>query len=375
MANERPMSGHLSDLARYAQQDIMSVEPPLLEQYRDAPVHDQTVILQLVAVRPLALWSLEQHIGIASGARGTSELNGQKRRYSERDLVALMWLRERVIEGEAPQEAGARLIAAQRQRNSGSLNSGGLSSGPLSGAGRSGSLGGGHRASGRNSGPIEMTGQDAPYPNLPPQPRYPLTSSGQLASTESPTGSFQPLRDYPDGASGGFGAPVYPPNGPYTPGADRGDYPTGSWNSGRQPSGSWNSGALPYASGPRPPNTSRPLNANASRPLNQYGAGYGADAPRAAAPSGRLGSVYGAPIPITRPPNGFDAARDQTAARELRGLVAPLMQAFARFDTTIANRLIQQSLERFSVEVVCLGLVQPAIIRVGDLWSRNEMTA
>lgn len=356
MENERPVSGHLSDLTRHAHQDIMGVEPPALEQYRDAPVYDHTVILRLVAVRPLALWSLEQHIGIASGARGTAELGGQKRRYSERDLVALLWLRERVVEGESPQEAGARLIASQRLRNSGALNSGFLGD-----AGQTGSLGAAQYAPGRNSGALTMGGQQ---PTYPPPPRHPAIHSGPLTALDSPTGPIPSMREYAAGGTGGLSASAYPTGGAYTPGVERGEYPNGSWGSG----------PLGYANTPRAGATSRPLSASASRPLNSYGADATATTPRAAAPSGRLGSIYGAPVPITRPPSGFDAAHDQATARELRGAVNPLKDAFSRFDTTSANRLMQQALERYSIEVVCLGLVQPTIARISELWSKSELS-
>lgn len=363
--NEPPVSGHLSDVARYARQDIMSVEPPALQTYRDAPIYDHTVILQLVGVRPLALWAWEQHIGISVGARGTSELSGQKRRYSERDLVALLWLRERVIDGEAPQEAGARLIAAQRLRNSGALNSGalnsgglssgglgsnglnagGISSGDLAGGGQSGSLGGAQVAPGQYSGPLAAGGQSGAYPGHPPQRRY----------TPSHSGPLQPI-DPPLGATGGLGGSAYAANEPYIAGMSEGEYPSGSWATGGLSS-----------SGQTRPGAS-------SRPLTDRGVAFGASAPRPSGQTGRLGSVYSAPMPIVRPASGYDAARDQATARELRWLVSPMMEAFSRFDTAIANRLIQQALERYSVEVVCLGLAQPTIARVSELWSRSELT-
>lgn len=349
MVNERPVSGRLSDLTRSAQHDIMSADPPALERYLDAPVYDQSIILQLVAVRPLALWSLEQHIGIVSGARGMSETNGQKRRYSERDLVALLWLRERVVEGETPQDAGARLIAAQRLRNSGVQNSGGLSTG-----GTSGSLGAAQAA------PIHHTGaldSGEPGSNYLTQPRFPAVHSGPLSSLDA---AQQPPRTTGGLSGQGYSTgALYPASGP-----DRGDYPGGSWASGSQ-----------HLSGtPRPGVGSRPLGPNGTRPLNQMGAGYATNSPLSAGPSGRLGGVYSAPAPITRPPHEFDPARDQMTAHELRTAVAPLMQAFSRFDTSIANRLIQHALERYSVEVVCLGLVQPTITRISELWSRSELT-
>lgn len=342
--NERPMSGQLSDVARYARQDIMSVEPPLLENYRDAPVYDHTLILQLVAVRPLALWALEQHLGISSGPRGAVEQSGQKRRYSERDLVALLWMRERVVEGEPPQDASARLIAAQRLRNSGALSLGGPS----------GALGGAQLAFGPRSGALDAGSQNTPYPGYPPQGRFVPTPTGTLTFGEYPSGSFQPPLEQ-TGQTGALGGSMYLPDGAHPADVSHGEYPSGSWTGGAQP----------FTNPPRPQNPSRPLTDRMAHTQT---------APHASVTTGRLGSNYTSPMPITRPSSGFDAARDQVTARDLRWMVSPLMQAFSRFDTPDANRLMQQAMEQYSVETVCLGLVQPTIARITELWSRSELT-
>ncbi len=338
--NERPMSGQLSDVARYARQDIMSVEPPLLENYRDAPVYDHTLILQLVAVRPLALWALEQHLGISSGPRGAVEQSGHKRRYSERDLVALLWMRERVVEGEPPQEASARLIAAQRLRNSGALSLGGP--------------GGSQLTSGARSGTLDMDSQNTPYPGYPPQGRFVPTPTGTLTFGEYPSGSFQPPLEQ-TGKTGALGNSMYMSE----------DVHPGDMRHGEYPSGSWADSAQPLTPPARPQNPSRPLNNRITNTqvLPQVGGG-----------TGRLGSNYTAPMPIARPASSFDAARDQITARDLRWMVSPLMQAFSRFDTPGANRLMQQAMEQYSVEAICLGLVQPTITRITDLWSKSELT-
>jgi methanogenic corrinoid protein MtbC1 len=60
--------------------------------------------------------------------------------------------------------------------------------------------------------------------------------------------------------------------------------------------------------------------------------------------------------------------------RELRTLVQPLLRAFATFDTFTANGLVEEALSAHSVETVCVGLLQPALNRVGELWARHEMT-
>ncbi len=392
--NESPMSGPLSDVTRYAQQDIMSVEPPILENYRDTPIYDHALIMKLVAVRPLALWVLEQHIGLSSGARGAPDPSGQKRRYSERDLVALLWLRERIVEGEPPPEAGARLIAAQRSRNSGALNSGGLkptgspTSGPLGGDRPGGALGSaqaGQRLWGEAPG---ASGPNMPFVGYPPQGRFVYTPTGKLAFGEYPSGSFQPAQpafELQSGPPDSLGGSMYATNAPFASDMTGAEFPSGSWTDSGLPSTtpmrSLNPSRALDASRPlnptRPPNPSRPLNPtrppNPSRPLGDRVA-QAQTAPQMGGLSGRLGPIYGAPTPISRPQSGFDPVHDQATARELRWMVAPMMQAFSSFDTPSANRLMQQALEQYSVEVVCLGLIQPTIARISDLWSRSELT-
>jgi methanogenic corrinoid protein MtbC1 len=341
--NERPTSGPLSDIARYARQDIMSLEPPILENYRDAPVYDHAVILSQVAIRPLALYALEQHLGISSGARGAGEPGGQRRRYSDRDLIALLWMRERIIAGESPDKASERLIRAQRRRNSGALwMSGQLGNDPITGV---------------------PTGQIAQHPGYP-QGRFSSTDTGTLTFGEYPSGQFTPPAARQSGISGALGGASYTTGAMSSAGAIPGEYPSGSWGNPPETPPPLSRSLNPS----RPFHPSRPLPGNPAHTLS---------GPQAGGASGRLGAVYSAPTApaaITRPTNGFDPVRDQFSAKELRWQVSPLMNTFSRFDTRGANRLIQQALEQFGVEVVCLGLVQPTIARVSDLWSKSELT-
>jgi methanogenic corrinoid protein MtbC1 len=54
--------------------------------------------------------------------------------------------------------------------------------------------------------------------------------------------------------------------------------------------------------------------------------------------------------------------------------VQPLIRAFATFDTYTSNRLVDEALGGHSIETVCVGLLQPALNRVSDLWAHREMT-
>lgn len=51
-----------------------------------------------------------------------------------------------------------------------------------------------------------------------------------------------------------------------------------------------------------------------------------------------------------------------------------LLDAFTAFDTTSADRVIDEGLARFSVEAFCAQLVEPVLNEVGVRWSRNELS-
>ena len=87
--------------------------PPNLADYANTPRYDLATIVQLVGVRPMILWGWEQQLGIPAPTRISDEI-GAVRRYSERDLVASIWLRDQILNGVSPVEAAARLRAAQR---------------------------------------------------------------------------------------------------------------------------------------------------------------------------------------------------------------------------------------------------------------------
>ncbi len=89
--------------------------PPNFEQYSAELQYDFQTIVSFVGVRPMILWGWEQQLGVPSGSRAWDEAGMAGRRYSERDLVALLWLREQIINGKAPSDAAALLHEAQRR--------------------------------------------------------------------------------------------------------------------------------------------------------------------------------------------------------------------------------------------------------------------
>src|SRR5260221_10993555 len=89
-------------------------EPPNLADYPDEPQYDLATIVQLVGVRPMTLWAWEQQLNIPKPPRTSDGGSATPRHYSERDLIAAMWLRDQILAGHTPGEAAERLLAAQR---------------------------------------------------------------------------------------------------------------------------------------------------------------------------------------------------------------------------------------------------------------------
>ncbi len=82
---------------------------PNLLLYSDAPRYDLTSVAEFVGVRPVTLYSWEQNLGVPPrDITGDPSTNA---RYSERDLMALVWLREQVVFGVNPQLAADALRA------------------------------------------------------------------------------------------------------------------------------------------------------------------------------------------------------------------------------------------------------------------------
>jgi methanogenic corrinoid protein MtbC1 len=63
------------------------------------------------------------------------------------------------------------------------------------------------------------------------------------------------------------------------------------------------------------------------------------------------------------------------SAQDLQLVTPLLVRAFGAFDQQSVHRIIQETLSGHTVEDVCLNLLQPALMRIGELWSRRQMTA
>lgn len=345
-------------------------EPPNLAAYSPEPTYDLATIVQLVGVRPMILWGWEQQLGIPAPARTSpEESNGAIRRYSERDLVASIWLRDQILHGIAPNEAAARLLGAQRPsapddgqppsaRNS--LTQGPAPRGPVvtSPLRDSTFVQGRSPASGRLTWGVERGATSRPLGQFGPpsgvmrgEPSGPLMMNSSMAE---PAGD--PLRGGgPASNPGGFPGGIPPrmqtggPSGALGPVGPR---------SIPEPSASspWNSVQPPVS---RAPATSRPLAHIISTPSLP---------PRQDTFTGSEGGITASGVSWIGP--GMTPAR----GGELRALVPQLVRAFAAFDTYAAGRIVNEALTTRSVETVCISLLQPAQARASEMWARRELT-
>jgi methanogenic corrinoid protein MtbC1 len=338
MTHDNSQSGRLSEYWQLNQRGgLPSMEPPILSKLSDVAVYDVSTMVKILRVRPLALWTWEQQLGISNG-EPTADPNRQKRRYSERDLAALLWLRDEVIAGKTPQDAAARLLGAQRgMRDLRYGVSGAMTSGPLT---------------------LDPPGA-GPLPGM---------TSGELSSGAlfpPPSTAYQP--------------PMYDPARQARSDDDWNSTPTGSLGRATYPemSASGMRATHPVHSGPLERRTGEPWGSGArNAPPNMRQGGFSAGpAPQPGGASGRLGAIYGSALDQpTFPPRGFSMSQSLSSLRELRPAVPLLLQAFSRFDTARAHAIVTEALRAYGVENVCIGLAQPAVIRISELWSNSELS-
>ncbi|HEU5423918.1 MAG TPA: hypothetical protein VFU72_10290, partial [Nitrolancea sp.] len=122
-------------------------QPPDLMQRSGAPRYDAQDLARMLGVSIATLWNWEQNLGIPRPIPVRDERGGFLPRYSDRDVLAVLWLRDQLRAGASPVGAARRLFQAQRPggpqqggRSSGSLASA-PTSGPLARGATSGGLG------------------------------------------------------------------------------------------------------------------------------------------------------------------------------------------------------------------------------------------
>ncbi|HEX6121905.1 MAG TPA: cobalamin B12-binding domain-containing protein [Ktedonobacterales bacterium] len=242
--------------------------PPRLLDFETAPRYDLATVVHVLGVRQTTLLAWEQQLGIPALARHADAAD-VLRRYSERDLVALVWIRDRVLEGLPASEAIALLVRAQQ------------------------GMPPGHPEAAQAVGVAPSDAQNPPLY----RPRI----------------NTQPLRN---SAFGGA-----PPD--------------------RRPA--------PPAGGPA------------------------MELPREGAES--FISLPSGPLTLADLPDTVRIRRvPGPAGADLRRLAHPLLRAFGDLDTAAAHAIVSEALAATSLEAVCVGLLQPALNRIGELWAHRQIT-
>jgi len=393
----------------------------------------------MVNVRAMTLWAWEQQLGIPFTPAGRAprmtspnlEDSSNTRRYSQRDLVALMWLRDRIIDGVYPAEAAARLINANspgpasgrlRQNThpstTGPLGRSRINTGSLRESGYPGTNPTGMQSSGRTvpttrrldelQGDVEtVLAADAQATISPERPDTAGPRATGHLNPAQPTDatSARPATQPPSPTTGNIGQPdrrsVPNPqrhaNPQTTPGMV-GSVTNGEWR--------WSGRQATDAAGPAGPagpiRSAGPVNPGAGA---QYPSAYNQPTPPQtySVPfSGQLrvlpvtpsmpslpsmpsspafDDAAGYPNPRNSPPSPgandplwMGPSVNSNSGRELRSQVSPLLRAFVAFDTANANRIVREALSAYPIESVCVSLLGPAFNRLNDLWNKNEVT-
>lgn len=245
---------------------------PNLAAFSAAAKYDLPTMAQLVGVRPMVLVGWEQQFGIPVPRRANDTT---ARRYSERDLVAVLWMRDQILNGISPSEAVTKLLAMQ--------------------------------------GAEEFGRQ--PYSTRPLGQREtrPLTQADIEFVNErmQAAGSGGPGTGTSTGAGAGAGA-------------------LGS-------SAAW----------PIPPALRSASGTHTATHTSLAGVARGGH---------------------TRPVSGALGA----TRREPRMLVPELVRAFVTLDTTAAHRVTQEALAGRNIDIVTVNLLQPALQRISEMWTRHE---
>lgn len=323
---------------------------PDLMQRSGTPRYEIQELVRIVGVPANIIWGWEQSLGVPRPMKVSDHNGGQVPRYAERDVVAVLWLRDQIRAGMPPVEASRRLFVAQGAPVGGSGGWRGGNSGPLAGS-TSGPLPGPTSGPlrGPTSGPLRRSAATGAFPPGTPSLRG---TSGPLETR----GTSGPL------GSGALGAPRPGQSGtfvaadPLALGAAQVDYGV---MRGLPPSAS-GSGSFPRAPGMSGMSgmgrTSGPLRGGAS---GIFGAasGSGVNWPIVDASAGRgrgsqpLSGTNGLPI-----------------------LQGALLRAITALDVPECRNVLDDALRDYSPETVCLRVMQPVIDRVGAMAAAGQLT-
>jgi methanogenic corrinoid protein MtbC1 len=290
--------------------------PPDLMQRSGTPYYDVQELVRIVGVPANIIWGWEQSLGVPRPIPVGDNNGGQVPRYSERDVVAVLWLRDQIRAGMPPVEASRRLVAAQGVSVSGT---------------------GGWR--GQNSGPLR-----GPTSGL--LPRRSATTGVFPPGTPSLRGMSGPLGTSRPGQSGAFAAP-----NPMELSSAQVDY-----------------GAM----------RGLPLTMSASGSFPRAPALGGTSGPLRAGPTGMFGaaaSTSGSNWPVVdAAPGRARATQSLTATNGLQILQGALLRAIAALDVAECRNVLDDALRDYAPETTCLRVIHPVVERVGALAAAGQLT-
>ena len=80
------------------------------------------------------------------------------------------------------------------------------------------------------------------------------------------------------------------------------------------------------------------------------------------------------PVPPLARRNGTHTEGTTASIRSPEALSDDLLQAFLEFDETRADNLLSEANGLYSLETVCVDIIQPVMHEIGERWLRNELT-
>jgi hypothetical protein len=300
------------------------MDPPYLQQRSSDPVYGAADMARMVGISPEALIDWEARFGVPRPRHLPDDAGLMRPRYSEKDLLAAIWLAEQIHAGQSPEEAARRLLAAQ-QAPPGSTY-GPAPTVPIA------SVAPGTSGSRRTSGPITFA---------PSTPSLRKTSGPLVDLAPRTSGQSRPLADVaPRHAS--LSRPL----------ADVAPHAVGA--TGTLP-GQSSSISLPSSSGILPwpgPGMTRP--------------GQSIPWPAPGGPTGRLRA--------DGTPSGAYGRSSTHTTGGIRMLAGAVLQAVAELDPNEARRALDDALNQFPLETVLQRLCLPVSQRLSELAQAGQLS-
>ena len=289
--------------------------PPDLRQCAGTPQYDIHHLVRLVGLPATILWGWEQSLGVPRPIPLRDQSGRSVPSYSDRDIVAVLWLRDQINAGKPAVEAAHRLVAAQAWFEGGTQGWRSPTSGPLPGGTATAEA-------------FAMSTQALPVVSGPLVAVRPQSGATRQAHAGSPAAASLPGQSAArvDNAPLRFQAPPLTASGAF---------------------------AVPSQA------------ARASGPLWASQTGI------YSAVQSRSGVNWPGPNASTAPAR---ATHSLTGTNGLRMLQGALIRAIAALDVTECRNVLDDCLRDYAPETTCLRIMQPVIERVGSMAASGQLT-